>query len=455
MSDLADAPAPDGQSEHPGLLKRSWIFSAFFLGVFGANIAVFPISSLLLYFLTDTVGIGVALATVIMTIPKVWDMIVDPAIGAYADKFARSRGNRFVVFVPLAFFFPPSIAAIFILPDMSPVAFAIAGTLILIAKSSLYTIFLVSHVAAADDIDVAGVAPRNSMLALRIAGQAAGGLGAGAIAPLLIGTDLGLLAGYPLMGVLFACIGGIGIAACGFALKDIPSLSDAPEKNDGQPARSNSMWSAVKAAANQPAALGLIISSFAVTMAGTFMSAFLPYVNKYLVGAPDAALAPMFMALMGMMLLGSSVAAWISSRIGNPRTFDLGTAILFMAALLFYPASFSVTMIALSLGLWGFGMGIYVVSMQSSLIDEAKGFGTAGGLVGLLLGLLFAGSKIGDTVGGILTGGLLAMAGTGDDLYSDNASVIMRAGLGIAPALLVASGYLLVVLLKSRKLRRT
>lgn len=448
MTRLSDAPISPAGVARPSWRNIGWISSAFFLGAFGANIGVFPLQSLLLYFFTDTVGISIAVATVMMTIPKVWDIFMDPAIGAFADRYARAKGNRFVIFGPLSIFFPLSVAAIFVLPQMPELAFAILGTLILTINSIFYTVFLVSHVAMADDIDLSGTAPRNSMLAVRIAGQAAGGLGAGAIAPLLLGIDLGFIGGFALMGTLFSIIGAIGLAVCGFALRSIPAVAEAPSSNEVK--QSHSMWTAVKTAARRPTVIGLMISNFAVTMAGTFMAAFLPYVNKYVVGASDEALAPMFTALMGMMLLGSSVAAWVSSKIGNERTFDAATALLCLAALLFYPASFSVVFIAISLGLWGFGMGVYVVSLQSSLIDEAKWFGTAGGLVGLLLGLLFAGAKIGDAIGGILTGGLLGAAGTGDDLFSANAAAILRTGLGVVPFMLVISGYLLILVLRAR-----
>ena len=190
-------------------------------------------------------------------------------------------------------------------------------------------------------------------------------------------------------------------------------------------------------------------------MAGTFISVFLPYVNKYVIGAADSALSPMYIVLMCMLLLGSGLAAYVSAKIGNRNTLNLATLLLAGAALSFYATSFSPVTLLVSLAAWGVGMGLYIVALQSSLIDESKGEGARAGLTGLLLGLLFAGGKIGDTLGGVVTGALLSAAGTGDALYSDAAAGFIRAGLAAAPTLLVVGGYSLVLVLGRRTRSRS
>ncbi len=441
---------PDDNQTHARHLwkSRGILSSGFFLGSFGANVVVFPVTALLLYYLTDTVGMSVAIATAVMTIPKVWDMFVDPAIGSWSDQYARRVGNRAGVFAFTAIAMPAAALALFVLPDMPNLAFAVLATAILILKSVLYTIFLVGHVAAADDIGASGIMPRNTMLAVRIAGQAAGGLAAGAIAPLLLEMQLGSVGGFALMSALFLLIGVLGIGVCAASLRSIPTAA-ADEVVDGK-STAISLRTAMRAAIKLPVALSLIVGNFAVTMAGTFINAFLPYVNKYVAQAPDSALSPMFTALMGTMLLGSAVSAWLSQRIGNTGTFYLATACHLVSAISFYFISTNPLALAAALAIWGLGMGLYIVSLQSSLLDEAKSPTMGTSAVGLMLGLLFAGGKIGDTLGGLMTGVVLTFAGIDGGTMTDTGKLWMRAGLGLMPAALVIVGFAVVFLTARR-----
>jgi GPH family glycoside/pentoside/hexuronide:cation symporter len=436
------------RTKPPPRLKSVLLSLGYGAGSFGANVAVFPAISLILYFLTDTIGMSIAIATIVITLPKVWDMLVDPAIGAYADRYARQRGNRFFVFLPLAAILPVVSALVFVLPRMPEIWFAAAAVIALTLKSTFYTVFLVSHVAAADDIGVSGAAPRNAMLAVRIVGQAGGGLAAGAIAPLLLALSDDKSSNYRWMAATLAVAGSLGLLACAFALRGVPT------QGVGEKAERTNMLTAVRSAFARPVALGLIISNFSVTVSAAFLANALPYINKYVLREPDTALSPMFSALMGAMLLGAIGSAWLSARLGNRRALQLAGLWLITAALLFYPASGQIaTMVAVLAG-WGVGMGSYTVVLQSSLLDEARGEGAVAGLVGLLLGLLFAIGKLGDTLGGVLTGAILASAGgTATLAANQGAGWLLRGAFGLVPALLVSAGLVILLLLSRRAVR--
>ena len=48
----------------------------------------------LLYYLTDNLGVTAALAGVIMTVAKVWDVVIDPVVGALTDRDLARHGTR-------------------------------------------------------------------------------------------------------------------------------------------------------------------------------------------------------------------------------------------------------------------------------------------------------------------------------------------------------------------------
>ncbi|MEO0410506.1 MAG: MFS transporter [Pseudomonadota bacterium] len=399
---------PLGHSAPSGSLLR---ITGYGLGVFGANLVVFPVTSLLLYYLTESIGLTLGLSTLVITVPKVWDMLVDPLIGVYVDQYAQGRGNRFIVFAPLTFALPAVCAALFLLPAFSPTVFAALSALLLILKSTLYTAFLVSHVALADDMAQAGIMRRNSLLSVRIFGQASGGLAAGAVAPLLLATQWGGIGGYPLMAILFAVIGVVTLGLCSAAIRPVPTNSSGEDEDSEDDRPATNIVMAVKAAAREPAALGVIISNLTITMAAAFIAIILPYLNKYVLGGTDDQLTPLFTALMLPMVIGSAVGAGFANRFGSGRAFNGSVAMLLVAALLFYPLGSTLTGVSISLGLWALSMGIYIVSMQSRLMDLVDASDAKKGLLGLLLGLLFSGGKLGDTLGGVLTGGILKVLG--------------------------------------------
>src|SRR3954462_8786402 len=48
----------------------------------------------LVYFLTDSLGITALAAGIVVTLAKVWDVIIDPVIGTASDRSLARRGSR-------------------------------------------------------------------------------------------------------------------------------------------------------------------------------------------------------------------------------------------------------------------------------------------------------------------------------------------------------------------------
>ncbi|MDO9362935.1 MAG: MFS transporter [Sphingopyxis sp.] len=419
---------------------RMMAYFGYGAGSFGACAALFPTGSLILYFLTDTIGLSVALATIAISVPKIWDILFDPAIGAIADRQSREKGNRFGVFVLAAFGLPAMAASSFVVAWSPSVVTTICVTLLLIGVSTTYTIYWVTHLAAANDLEQAGLGNRNRLLVARMIGQSGGGLLAGALAPLLLSMTTGF-GRYAIMAGTLAIIGVVAMLVCALLLKytRTPPEESATEKLN--------FFVACRAAMVRPRALGLILSNFMVMMACTFMGSVLPFVNKYVLGLGDAYMSYLFTALMGAQVAGAATGAWVAERFGLSRGFMLSSIGMLLAGLAMYPAASSLIALAIALIGWGGATGAYTVLLHSSMLEASKGrIAGVVGSTGLLLGLLFATGKIGDTAGSLITAWSLSAAG-GVKSFSGSVSAVhtFQLWFGIAPSLLMLAAIILTI----------
>ena len=377
------------------------------LGSLGANAIVFPIGAFLLYYLTDVIGLQASLATLIISLPKLWDMLIDPALGALSDRYARKHGSRFRVFGAVAILLPLMGGLTFVVPASSHLTFSFAIVLTLIATSSLMTIFQVSHIAASDDMVRSGAAERTVLLSIRVIAQGGGAFLVGGLAPLLLGLSGSLIYGYRIMAVSIALAGGVCLLMCALVFRRIPT--PGLEAGSG---RLPSFMSAVRGAASNPEALGIIVSNIFVTFSASYQSSVLPYINKYELRAPDTSLSTLFAIPIGCMLLGAGLAPLLVHRFGNRKSFVLASLELITSSATYYFACHSHLALTVALAFWSFGIGAYAVTMQSSILDAAAKTTTAAGLVGLLFGLLLATNKIADASGSIFTGATLVRSST-------------------------------------------
>src|SRR3954469_4371942 len=70
----------------------------------------------LAYYLTDTLGVAAGLAGLVVTVPKLWDVVIDPFIGARSDAPAARHGSRRSFLLTGALSLPLLFAAVFATP---------------------------------------------------------------------------------------------------------------------------------------------------------------------------------------------------------------------------------------------------------------------------------------------------------------------------------------------------
>ena len=386
-------------------MQRSLNLAGYGAGSFGVNLLAWPVQALLMYFLTESVGFGVAMATLVVTAPKVWDIFMDPFIGAWADRSAARTGHRGRVLLGTAAVLPVSVVTVFMLPSQAPSWTAVLVIVMLIVHSSAFMAYFISQVALAEDFEQAGTARRDTALALRVVGQATGSLCAGALGPLLIGLSGTGGKNYMTMAVVLSVAGAAGLVAVALTARRFKARAGKAEDH----ARVN-LLGALRAAWHNRAAGALIISNFGVYVATSITGTFTPYMNKLLLGADDASLSFLYSSFMVAMLAGSGLAAWGTRRYPRLWVLAAGAGLMLLAALLIWPTTVPGALQAAAAvnALWGLGLGIYALVIFSATIDVSS-VSSAG--AGLLLGLLISTGKIGDSLGGVLVGGILSWAG--------------------------------------------
>ncbi|MFN5723186.1 MAG: MFS transporter, partial [Betaproteobacteria bacterium] len=64
------------------------------LGSIGTGLFSSVTGVLLLFYVTDTLGVPPALAGLALFLPKAWDVLFDPLVGAASDRHTGPRGRR-------------------------------------------------------------------------------------------------------------------------------------------------------------------------------------------------------------------------------------------------------------------------------------------------------------------------------------------------------------------------
>ena len=139
----------------------------------------------LAYYLTDTLGVAAGLASLVVTVPKVWDVVIDPFIGAKSDLSAARHGSRRRFLLTGALTLPLLFAAVFAAPAAlrGPMA-AVWVVVTFVAAASAFSVFQVPYIALPAEI-APTYAARTRLLAPRVAVLAVAILAFGAGGPLV------------------------------------------------------------------------------------------------------------------------------------------------------------------------------------------------------------------------------------------------------------------------------
>lgn len=350
----------------------------------------------LAYYLTDTLGVGAALAAIVVVIPKAIDVVINPMIGARSDRDLAATGRR----TRLMWIGALAILPLFVLTFCAPVGAGPAlGALWVLVFFSLtavaYACFQVPYIALPTDL-TPDYHERTKLIADRIIVLALTILVVGAGAPAIRDLFGGAARGYAAMAAATTALMALGMVAAnhwaGGAARPRaarPNSASARPRDAFRALRTNHHFR-------------ILLSVFVIqALASAVMLAGAQYLATYVLD-DKRALTPLFVSLVAPALLVMPLWVRVGRRYGKRRA-------LAASATLFMLASLSIGIAVAVPGVWVFapvalcgigyaGMQTFPLAMLPDVIDEhtdresrdqggaLSGLWTAAETLGLALG---------------------------------------------------------------------
>lgn len=169
-------------------------------GVFGAVPGL-----LLLFFLTDTLGVAAGWAGLVLLVPKAWDVVLNPLVGAWSDRDAARTGSRTRWLLAGAVTLPVFFAAMFAVPVDGAAAGALWVAVAFLLAATAYSFYQVNYVALPAEM-TDDKQDRTRIVSWRIVALTLGILLAGGLGPALVSAGGDGRAGHALMGLVIGLV---------------------------------------------------------------------------------------------------------------------------------------------------------------------------------------------------------------------------------------------------------
>ncbi|WP_026413088.1 MFS transporter [Actinomadura oligospora] len=411
-------------------------------GSVGMGVWVTVPGLLLLYFLTDALGVPAFLAGLALLLPKVVDIVVHPLLGSRSDREARRFGHRRRM-MRTGLLLGVAMVAMFTVPSgLSGPPAALWVACWFVVGNLLFAGFQVPYLTTPSDLLV-GYHERTRVFMFRMVLLTLGLLGAGVAAPALSAD--GGRGDYTRMALLLAVVMAVSAAV---ALVGVRRLTDAcgfraPDERAG-----HSTLADLRVARRDRDYRALVLSYlFTGTTTHLFLAA-LPYVTEYLFD--DSRLTALFMGLfLGPALFAGPVwTAW-SRRIGKQRglllsqaVFAAGSVALLPGAALDGTPGVAVTaVVVMVMGVAFSGLQLFAFSMLPDAVAAAEAAGSS--KAGAYTGVWTATEATGTAIGPYVYSAVLALGGfvssTADEhvAQSGTALTALRVGVTVVPAALM------------------
>lgn len=387
----------------------------------------------LAYYLTDTLGVAAALAAVIVLVPKVWDVVIDPAIGARSDRELAAHGSRHRLMMLGALTLPVGFIAMFAVPESAaPGLSALWVVVSFVLATTSFSLFQVPYIAAPADLTDDYV-ERTRMMAWRVAVLALAILAFGAGAPAIRDLLGGGREGYLVMAVVSAVALSAGMLATAWSMR-------GHESTTREPAQSPTLRAGVDALRELPRFRALLVVFVLQALATGIVLAAAQYVATYLLGS-QSWVSVLFAAVVAPALFVMPLWKRHASARGK-RTAYLTSSWLFVASCVVQIPALVLGWVWLSVlalavgGIAYAGMQLFPLAMLPDVVQEA-GRSRGGAMSGVWTALETAGLALGPGV--VLL--MLAVGGfvssTGDPVAQpESAEVAIGAAFTVVPVLL-------------------
>lgn len=439
-------PPSDTTSEKVPLITKL----AFGSGDVGPAVATGIMSFYLLYFFTDVARLGPAIAGVILLINKIWDSVNDPIVGMISDRVHTRWGRRRPWFLFGAIPFGVTFVLLFLVPPFAEAGRFWYYMIVSLLLDLAFTVVNVPYTALTPELS-RDYDERTSLNSYRFAFSIGSGLGAAVTHPLIVNAFKpagGEVLGYTMSALIWASVSAVAFF---FAFWGTYERHTAEEQVQLP------FWEGLKVTFGNRAfryVTGIYLLSWLVVQT---VSTLVIYYLTYWLRQPGL-ISIVILAVQGSALIWLFIWTKVSLRVGKKGVYYRG--MIFWIAVSFalfvvQPAWPSWVIIALG-ALAGVGIATAYLVPWAMLPDviELDELQTGQRREGAFYGFFVLLQKAGLALGLFLVSQVLAWAGyitpppgaTTPIIQPDNALLAIRLMIGPVPAIILASGILLVYL---------
>jgi Na+/melibiose symporter-like transporter len=397
-------PAGPGAPEALHLTRRTIVSYAF--GSVGTGVFAAVPGLVLAYYLTNTLGVAAGLASLVVTIPKAWDVIVLPIVGRLSDRGATRVGSRLPFLRLAGVVLPLSFVLIFCVPPAFGPGLAAAWVFVaFLLASTAFALFQVPYIALSAEL-TDEPAERSTLMAWRVAFLTVAILLGGALAPVVRDALGGAYLGHFVMGLMMAGLMAAGIWLC------IVGLARARVRV--APAAEGGLLDQLREVRGDRAFVALW-SAFILQALGTAaMLGATQYYATYILDNPTA-VTLLFVCLVAPAILVMPAWNWVAHRFGKVHGFVAASLIWVAGTLVLLAGGRSIAPVlayaAVALcGIAYAGLQMFPLAMLPDVVaaDTAR---TGRARAGVFTGLWTAGETLSFALGPGLVLAVLAISG--------------------------------------------
>lgn len=326
-----DTEVADARGAEPGRLSMS-VKVGWAIGEVGIAAFIGLTMIYLLFYLTQAIGIAPMWAGVALLIPRLWDVLIDPLIGAVSDRTRTRMGRRRPFLLIAAFTFGPLFAMIFHVPDNADsVEKIVYVTVLYLLASTAYSLLDVPYSAMAAEF-TQDYRERTNLTGYKMVAARAGIVLSVTVGPLVFTSQSSLADGFALLGV----ISGTFIVVTTFVA--FVTTRSAPRIENVVPRFSiRDEWSAIRH--NQPFRvlwIVFLLQNLAIGVSSTTLIYLITFVMK----ADAKVVGPLVAIGAVVALLVTPVWVLVARRLGKRGSYYAGmgiTAVMSLPALFIPP----------------------------------------------------------------------------------------------------------------------
>jgi Na+/melibiose symporter-like transporter len=408
------------------------------IGSLGTGVYSTVPALLLLYFMTDILGVPSAWAMVALLVPKLWGAIIDPVVGMLSDRTRSRLGRRRPWLLVGGLGMSLTFVFLFRVPDFSDVfSRFLYVAAVFAASATAYSIFAVPYVAMPAEMSPDS-SERTRVMTYRMSLVMTGVVLGSAISPMLVTHFGGGREGYAHMSVVVGTACALAMLCTFFATH--AAAAGKPPEASHLPLRTQ-----LRSIANNRSFTRLISVFVLQTIAlGTF-GALLPYAIARHLGQDESMVGVLFLLLIGSSILSMPLWYRMSRRWGKRRCLMSASAAhgLLMLPLMFVSPEYPHALLYMQFAAGGIAYAALQLMPFALVTDiiERDCRETGVRREGLYSGVWTACEKIGLALGPATAAALLASSGyvaSSEATTVQSAATLdaIRYGLAIIPAVI-------------------